>query len=353
MRFGHGAACWNIFSECGGAKLLRPDDDAAFSRRMFTGILLKTLSTLAFTAMSIGVRAAAPTCPVAEIVFFRSAFALVVLGIWLGANGGFPGHLATRRPLGHLGRGLSGSAGMFANFLSLSLLPLADATAYFYASPIFVTLIAALGLREKVHVSRWVAVVIGFGGVLIMLSDHFGLVAAAKSAAESRPAEALGATVALSGAGFAAVSIIQTRRLTLSEHTGAIVFYFTCLTTVVGAVVLALAQVWPVGVLASQAFVAPGAREWGALAVIGVSGGVAQILATQSYRYADASLLASFDYLAMLWALLASLAFFDQWPSSVVVAGAAAITVSGLLAIFGERHARRKAAILAALSPNS
>ncbi len=319
---------------------------------MFTGILLKTLSTLAFTAMSIGVRAAAPTCPVAEIVFFRSAFALVVLGIWLGGNGGFPGHLATRRPLGHLGRGLSGSAGMFANFLSLSLLPLADATAYFYASPIFVTLIAALGLREKVHVSRWVAVVIGFGGVLVMLSDHFGLVAAAKSQ-QLRPAEALGATVALSGAGFAALSIIQTRRLTLSEHTGAIVFYFTCLTTVVGAVVLALAQVWPVGVLASQAFVAPGAREWGALAVIGVSGGVAQILATQSYRYADASLLASFDYLAMLWALLASLAFFDQWPSSVVLAGAAAITVSGLLAIFGERHARRKAASLAALSPNS
>jgi drug/metabolite transporter (DMT)-like permease len=307
---------------------------------MFTGILLKTLSTLAFTAMSIGVRAAAPACPVAEIVFFRSAFALVVLAIWLGGSGGFPGALATRRPLGHLGRGLSGSAGMFANFLSLSLLPLADATAYFYASPIFVTLIAALALREKVHLSRWVAVVIGFGGVLVMLSDPFGLVAAA----ESRPAEALGATVALSGAGFAALSIIQTRRLTLSEHTGAIVFYFTCLTTFAGAVVLALAQVWPAGVLASQTFVAPGAREWGALAVIGVSGGVAQILATQSYRYADASLLASFDYLAMLWALLASLAFFDQWPSAVVVTGAVAITVSGLLAIFGERYARRKAA---------
>ncbi len=307
---------------------------------MFTGILLKTLSTLAFTAMSIGVRAAAPACPLAEIVFFRSAFALVVLAIWLGAKGDFPAHLATRRPLGHLGRGLSGSAGMFANFLSLSLLPLADATSYFYASPIFVTLIAALGLREKVHVSRWVAVAIGFVGVLVMLSDHFGLVAAA----ESRPDEALGATVALSGAGFAALSIIQTRRLTLSEHTGAIVFYFTCLTTFAGALVLALAQVWPVGVLASQAFVAPGAREWGALAVIGVSGGVAQILATQSYRYADASLLASFDYLAMLWALLASLAFFDQWPSPVVFTGAAAITVSGLLAILGERHARRKAA---------
>ena len=84
-------------------------------------------------------------------------------------------------------------------------------------------------------------------------------------------------------------------------------------------------------------------------ALIGVSGGVAQILATQSYRYADASLLASFDYLAMLWALLASVAFFGQWPSAVVVTGAVAITVSGLLAIFGERHWRRKAA---ALAPN-
>ena len=313
---------------------------------MFTGIMLKTLSTLAFTAMSIGVRFASPVCPVAEIVFFRSAFALVVLAIWLGANGGFPGHLTTRRPLGHLGRGLSGSAGMFANFLSLSLLPLADATAYFYASPIFVTLIAALALRERVHFSRWVAVVIGFGGVLVMLSDHFGL-GSAEGMAKALGAQGFGAIVALSGAGFAALSIIQTRRLTLSEHTGAIVFYFTCLTTFVGALVLALAQVWPAGVLASQAFVAPGAREWAALAVIGVSGGVAQILATQSYRFADASLLASFDYLAMLWALLASMAFFDQWPSSVVFTGAAAITVSGLLAIFGERYARRKAAALA------
>jgi drug/metabolite transporter (DMT)-like permease len=309
---------------------------------MLIGVLLKTLSTLAFTAMSIGVRAAAPSCPVAEIVFFRSAFALVVLLGWLRLSGGLPGHLVTRRPFGHLGRGLSGSAGMFANFLSLSLLPLADATAYFYASPIFVTLIAALGLREKVHLSRWIAVAIGFVGVLAMLSDHFGL-----GFAREMSTQGFGALVALSGAGFAALSIIQTRRLTRSEHTGAIVFYFTCLTTFVGALVLIMAQVWPVGApgghaLASQAFVAPDGREWLALLVVGASGGVAQILATQSYRFADASLLASFDYLAMLWALLASLAFFDQWPSTAVLWGAALIAASGVLAVLGERHAWRR-----------
>jgi drug/metabolite transporter (DMT)-like permease len=310
---------------------------------MLIGILLKSLSTVAFTAMGIGVRAAAPACPIGEIVFFRSAFALLVLMVWLRISGGFPAHLATRRPIGHLGRGLSGSAGMFANFLSLSLLPLADATAYFYASPIFVTLIAALALREKVHLSRWIAVAIGFGGVIAMLSDHFN-----PDGASSRfSGQAFGAVVALAGALFAAVSMVQTRRLTRSEHTGAIVFYFTCLTTFFGGLLLVLAQFWPAGAfgaefLASQAYVAPGGREWLALIGVGVAGGCAQILATQSYRFADASLLASFDYLAMLWALLASLILFGEWPSGAVLIGAAAIAGSGLLAIFGERRARRQ-----------
>ncbi len=318
---------------------------------MLIGVLLKILATLGFTAMGIGVRAAAPSCPVGEIVFFRSAFALVVLLAWLRISGGFPRQLATRRPLGHFGRGMSGSLGMFCNFLSLSLLPLADATAYFYASPIFVTLIAALGLREKVHMTRWIAVSIGFGGVLAMMSGHFGFAGAREAFSapgiEGIGAQQIGAMVALAGAFFAALSIIQTRRLTISEHTGAIVFYFTCLTTFFGALLLALAAFWPswapgADFFAGQAYVPPGSREWIALAVVGVTGGGAQILGTQSYRFADASLLASFDYLAMLWALLASLAFFGEWPTTAVLFGATLIAVSGLLAILGERWARRR-----------
>jgi drug/metabolite transporter (DMT)-like permease len=66
-----------------------------------------------------------------------------------------------------------------------------------------------------------------------------------------------------------------------------------------------------------------------------------------SYRFADASLLASFDYLSMFWALLASLAFFGEWPSAAVLAGAAAIAGSGLLAILGESAARRRKTSLA------
>jgi len=304
---------------------------------MAFGILLKILSTLAFTAMAVGVRFASPRIPISEIVFFRSVVALALLVGWLIWTDGFPGQLATRRPLGHLGRGLSGTAGMFANFASLALLPLADATAYFYASPIFVTLIAAFALRENVHASRWIAVLIGFGGVIAMLSDHIGFA----NLARSLDSQGVGAAVALAGAAFAAISIIQTRRLARSEHTSAIVFYFSCLTTFAGAAALALAHFAP-QLLPSQGFVVPNRQEWLGLIGAGVMGGCAQILVTTSYRYADASLLASYDYLAMVWALGASLLIFGQWPSWAVVLGATAIAGSGLLAIFGERGFTRR-----------
>jgi len=298
---------------------------------MRLGILLKLLSTLAFTVMAVGVRVASARIPVAEIVFFRSGVALVPLVLWLVWIGGFPRHLVTRRPLGHLSRGLSGAAGMYANFKSLSLLPLADATAYFYVSPVFVTLIAALGLREQVHASRWVAVLIGFGGVLAMMSEHLGV-----TGVEVHGEAGLGAAVALAGAAFAALSIIQTRRLAVCEYTAAIVFYFTCLTALSGAAVLAFAHFAP-ATLSSQAFVAPDAGEWAALIGAGVMGGIAQIFVTASYRYADASLLASYDYFTLVWALLASLLVFGQWPSLAVLGGATAIGASGLLAMLGER----------------
>jgi drug/metabolite transporter (DMT)-like permease len=297
---------------------------------MLMGILLKTLSTLAFTAMALGVRLASPGLPVAEIVFYRSAIALGTLFVWLALSGGLSGAVATRRPLGHLGRGVSGAAGMFANFSALALLPLADATAYFYAYPIFVTLIAGSFLREKIHVSRWLAVLIGFTGVLAMLFDHFDLASAAGDRAR------LGAGVALFGALCAALSIVQTRRLAQLETTGAIVFYFTCLCAFFGALVLAVAQLAPT-LLGAQAYVAPAPAEWAGLIGAGLAGGGAQILATSSYRYADASLLAAFDYLALVWALLASLAFYGETPSAAVLIGAVAITGAGLLALSESR----------------
>ena len=107
---------------------------------MLRGVALKVAATLAFTAMSALIKAASTRFPVSEVVLFRSLFALMVIAGWLGWRGEFPRALHTRRPLGHIGRSLAGSVAMFATFIVLALLPLADATAFTFATPLIVAL---------------------------------------------------------------------------------------------------------------------------------------------------------------------------------------------------------------------
>ena len=121
---------------------------------------------------------------------------------------------------------------------------------------------------------------------------------------------AVGAMFALLGAVCSAGATIQVRRLLATERTGAIVLYFSLLTTVLGLATIVLG--WRV----------PTAGEFALLVLIGILGGIGQILLTQSYRYADASLVAPFEYTTMIWAFLLGWFFFGQAPQQVVVIGA-------------------------------
>ena len=141
--------------------------------------------------MSAIIKSVSLRFPVGEIVLFRSIFAMATLVVWLARRGEFPHALRTRRKLGHIGRSLAGSGGMFANFIALSLLPLADATAFTFATPLLVVPMAAMTLGETVRPYRWAAVGIGFVGVLVMLSDDLGQGVGATAG------YSLGATVAL------------------------------------------------------------------------------------------------------------------------------------------------------------
>jgi len=186
-----------------------------------TGVALKVAATLAFAGMNALIKASSERFGVTEIVFFRSVFAILVLLVWLWRRGELPHSLSTQRPVGHIGRSIAGSGGMFAAFIVLAILPLADATAFTFVTPLLVVPLAAFTLGEIVKPYRWAAVFVGFAGVLVMLSDHLGEGAARENAE-------VGVIVALIGALSAAVAMIQTRRLTYSEATGAIVFYFSC-----------------------------------------------------------------------------------------------------------------------------
>jgi drug/metabolite transporter (DMT)-like permease len=289
---------------------------------VFKGIGLKLVSALLFAAMSALVRDLGRAAPVGQMVFFRSAFAILPVVVIYALRGELATAVRTSRPFGQLGRGLLSVAGMFSNFAALTRLPLADVTAISFASPLITVALAAVILKERVRIYRWSAVLVGFVGVIVMLVPHF----------EVGHYAAIGATAAAAGSLFALLSsvcnagtVIQTRRLTQSETTSSIVFYFSLVCAVAGA--LTLPFDW----------YTPTVPELAGLVSLGVLGGLAHILLTESYRHAAASVVAPFDYTAMLWALLLGWWLFGELPEALVYVGAAIVAGAGLFVIWRER----------------
>jgi drug/metabolite transporter (DMT)-like permease len=283
--------------------------------------------------------------PVAQLVFFRSAFALLPVLVWLLLRGDFPRALYTKRFGGHLLRSVAGIGSMFCIFAAYALLPMADATAIGYASPLMIVVLASIFLGERAPPLRWAAVCVGFLGVLVMLWEHLG-----QSAPGGPPRSAAGAGLMLMAAFLIAIAMIQTRRLTKTEDTGAITFYFQATTTVASFCVLLAAAFWPDGapgaaLVQGQAWHAPTAADWAPLILIGLLGGVGQIFMTQGYRYTEPSVLATFDYSSILFAIAIGLVFFGETPSLAVMLGAGIVIFAGLTVVWQEsRTASRPAA---------
>jgi drug/metabolite transporter (DMT)-like permease len=284
-------------------------------------IALKVLSALLFAVMSALVRFLGENYPVGQIVFFRSAFAILPVALIYAWRHELAAAVRTTRPLGHAGRGLISIGGMFCNFSALARLPIVDATAISFVSPLITVALSAIFLKEYVRIFRWSAVIIGFIGILVMLAPNFdpGLHAAAAGTT-------LGFVFAIGGAFCNSGSVIQTRRLTETETTSSIVFYFSLICALAGL------ATWPFG------WLSPTWPELMALLTVGLCGGLAHILLTESYRLAPASLVAPFDYTSMIWAFLLGYVFFDELPTVYVFIGAAIIAAAGLLVIWRERQ---------------
>jgi drug/metabolite transporter (DMT)-like permease len=204
----------------------------------FKAVGFKLLSALLFAAMSALVRQLGDVAPVGQMVFFRSAFAILPVVVIYAIRGELSSAVRTGRPLGQLGRGMLSVCGMFTNFSALTCLPLADATAISFASPLITVALAAVILKERVRIYRWSAVLIGFAGVIVMLIPHFDVSAYAGAGGT---VAAVGSVFAITSAICNAGTVIQTRRLTQSETTSSIVFYFSLVCAIAGALTLPFA----------------------------------------------------------------------------------------------------------------
>jgi drug/metabolite transporter (DMT)-like permease len=290
---------------------------------LLKAIGFKLISALLFAAMSALVRQLGDVAPVGQMVFFRSAFAILPVVVIYAWRGELASAVYTRRPFGQLGRGALSVCGMFSNFSALTRLPLADATAIQFSSPLITVALAAVNLKERVRIFRWSAVTVGFAGVIVMLIPNFD--AGHYAAAGAASVAAVGSMFAIFSAFCNAGTVIQTRRLTQSETTSSIVFYFSLICALAGAVTLPFAWHTPTG------------SELSGLIALGVLGGLAHIFLTESYRYATASVVAPFDYSSMLWALLLGYWVFGELPSGLVYVGGAIVAAAGLAVIWRER----------------
>ena len=289
--------------------------------RPLRGIAFKLGSVLVFIVMASLIKATADHVPAGQAVFFRSFFAMPVILAWLALRRELVTGLKTANPMGHLWRGVVGTLAMGLGFAGLGYLPLPEVTAIGYAAPLLTVVFAAMFLGEEVRAFRISAVALGMTGVLIVLAPRLSLAPGAAGIAE-----AFGAMLVLGGAVFAALAQVFVRKLVQTEATPAIVFYFSLTATLLSLVTLPFGWVWP------------DPLETGLLVLAGLLGGVGQILLTSSYREADASLVAPFDYASMLFALGIGYFIFAEVPTLPMLGGAALIVTAGILIIWRERQ---------------
>lgn len=278
-----------------------------------SGILLRVGATLFFTVMVVFVKLLANAIPLGQIVFFRSAVALIPLVLFLMWTKDFPRGLATKRPGAHVARCLLGCTALFASFASLAYLPLAHASIIGYLAPILAVILARFILGEDVSGLRWIAVLCGFAGMLVLVVPQLTQTTLDRS-------YLIGVALAFAMAVFTAGAKIQIRSLAKTEHAGAIAFYFALTCAMAG--LATLPWVWT----------SPNPTQLAYLCGAGIAGGVAHIMMTLALQQSEIAKLAPFEYLSLVFAVLADAALFRIVPEPLFYVSALMIILAMWLA---------------------
>jgi drug/metabolite transporter (DMT)-like permease len=281
------------------------------------GILLMLAAGFLFSCMDATAKHLTQTYPVFEVSWGRYLFHLLTLPLFLGGQR-FTGALRSARPGLQLVRsGLLLGATIFF-FLAVQHIPLAEATAIGFVSPLLLTALSVPLLSEKVGIRRWVAVLIGLASVLIIIRPGFAAMHWA-------------ALLPLATAACFSLYQIATRILSRSDSAATTYVY----SAVVGMVATSI--------IAPFEWVSPDLAGWIGLALLGLIGGLSHFLMIRDFSQAPASLLAPFAYAQLIWATIIGLLWFGDFPDFWTLLGAALITASGIYVVYRERVVARAA----------
>lgn len=259
---------------------------------------------------------------VVETLFWRQLTAIPLVLIWFSYSGQLRS-IKTKKPGGHALRMVLGISAMGLNFTGFSLLPMAEATVIGFASPVFGTIMAALILREKTGIYRWMGVLIGFLGIIIVIQPSTLLAIWSNESA-------VGPLIALAGAILTAAVSIQIRQLGKTENSGTIVFWFS----ITSMIPLGFAMIFK----ASQHM----PQIWLYIAALSICGASAQLMLTAAMRFAPVSVVMTMDYSALIWTTLFGYWVFSDIVSPTTWIGAPIIIGAGLFIAYRERRRARQ-----------
>ena len=264
---------------------------------------------------------------ITQVVALRSWFGLPLLCLFALYGHGIRS-LRTERPMAHGLRYLLVLILSFSFFWALSQMKLVDAIAITFAAPIFITALSVPILKEKVGIYRWLAIAVGFCGVLIMLRPGTGVFQWASLVV-------LGSVLVYS------LLMITTRALKATESTAALMLYPQLGMTLTGLI------------LAPFFWVTPTLSDLGLFALAGTFGSVGVMCVTHAFRLGPAAVISPFEYSALIWASLLGYLFWDELPDSITLVGAGVVIASGLYIVYREtKRAVGTQAKLSSMSPD-
>jgi drug/metabolite transporter (DMT)-like permease len=279
------------------------------------GILYMLASVFLFSIQNAIGKWLAQSYPIPMLVFFRSFVALLPSFILVMRAGGMS-VMRTNRMAGQFGRAVIWGGSNVASFFGYHYLPIADAVALTFAAPLFLTALSYPIIKEPVSRERWIAVSVGFVGVLVM---------ARPSGAEN----ALGVAGAVGCAVCNAIGTLTVRDLCRTEHSASIVTWTAIFMTLMALPVLPF--FWKTPTLLDLAL----------FCSIGLIGGISQYWTTLALSHAPAAAVSPFNYAGLIWGSIIGLVVWGDWPTPPIVVGAAIVTLTGLYLLRAEGRQRR------------
>ena len=282
------------------------------------GFFYMFISVCAFSLMDVIVKWS-DDYPVGQVLFFRGFFGIIPI-LFLIPKDRYVDFYKTTRPMLHLKRCLAGLIALVAIFIALRNLPLATVVSLSFAAPIFTTIFSIFMLNEKVGFDRWLSVIVGFVGIVIISEPGFS----------SLNFYYIYPIIFCLGLSYVAIAI---RKLSSTEPVWLISFFFSF-----SIMILSFFSFY-------QNWILPSFIDLFLLAMIGILGGLANLWLSQSYKFSEVSLVTPLKYLALIFAIIFGYFIWDEIPTLKTLLGAALVILSSFIIFRREMILKKRVSV--------